>query len=234
MSNLRLSQNMEFPLAAILRGLRHIYNLKGSNHNNFALIGILICQNIGLDTKNIFLCLLRLYRKMAVILDFSHFGTFKILILCFLSIHTLRRFNKFFFWWSLYHEIWQIYDSHRLWGFCWRPFWKWPGIPLCNRNLAGNIFYVKKYHKSYLKKLDLEDRGGGCTYTYFTCPTSEHIWTYFVLRRYPCLGLISDKSSTSTLVRLAFLNSWENFPIETTKQAFALKNTNKSLWALGL
>ena len=58
MTNLRLSQNMEFPLAAILRALGHIYNLKGSNHNKFALIGIIIGQNLGLDTKNIFLWLL--------------------------------------------------------------------------------------------------------------------------------------------------------------------------------
>ena len=33
-----------------------MYNLKYSNHNNLALIGKIVCQNLGLDTKNIFLC----------------------------------------------------------------------------------------------------------------------------------------------------------------------------------
>ena len=94
MTNLRLSQNMDFSLAAILRGLGHIYNLKGSNHNNCALIGILICQNLGLDTKNIFLRLL--VQKLCDFigtcqengghLGFGHFGIFKIITFCFLLI----------------------------------------------------------------------------------------------------------------------------------------------------
>ena len=113
----------------------YIYNLKGSNHNNFALIGILICQNLGLDTKNIFLCLL--VQKLCdfigkwrpfwilAILEHSRYYYFAS---C--RFHTLRRFNKINVWWSLYHEIWQMYDYHIIWSFRWRPFWKWPGIPL--------------------------------------------------------------------------------------------------------
>ena len=51
---------------------------------------------------------------------------------------------------------------------------------------------------------------------------------------YPTLSSISETLEMQIFIRNWFLDSWDNFTIETTITPFGQQNTNKTLWALGL